>query len=84
MQSFYVVVENGEIYPKLYRTYASAVAAVKEKHHETLEAQIKEVGDLYSIESILADVNVPENSAGETNLYIEKGINIQICKREAL
>jgi hypothetical protein len=81
---FYVVVENGEIYPHIYLKYSSAIAAVKERHCETLEAHIKEVGDLYSIESILADVNVPENPSGETRLYIEKGINIQICKREAL
>jgi hypothetical protein len=84
MQSFYVVVENGELYPHLYLKYASAVEAVKEKHAEMLEEHIKEMGDLQSIEEILAQVNVPENPNGETALYIEKGINILICLRKAI
>jgi hypothetical protein len=33
------------------------------------------------IESVLADINVPENTETNiTNLYIEKGINIKIYK----
>jgi hypothetical protein len=74
---FYVVVENGEPYPKAFKTYKQAVAAVKEKHATTIEDQIREMGDLASIESILADINVPEAPI-KTNLYIEKGINIVI------
>lgn len=84
MQSFYVVVENGELYPNLYLKYASAVAAVKEKHAEMLEEQIKEAQYLSDMEEILAQVNVPENPSGETALYIEKGINIQICLRKVV
>ena len=74
---FYVVVENGEPYPKAFKTYKDAVVAVKDKHVTTIEDQIREMGDLASIESILADINVPEAS-NKTNLYIEKGINIVI------
>lgn len=76
---FYIVVENGEAYPEAYKTYASAVAAVKEKHRETLEDQINEVRRLEDVESILAEVNRPEG-AKQTHLYVEKGINIIIQK----
>ena len=81
MQSIYVVVENGEIYPTAYKTYEAAVLAVKAKHAEYLEDMIKELKHLDLIESMLADINVPENtSSWKTLLYIEKGINIEICK----
>ena len=76
---FYIVVENGEAYPEAYKTYAAAVAAVKEKHRETLEDQINEVRRLEDVESILAEVNRPEG-AKQTHLYVEKGINIIIQK----
>jgi hypothetical protein len=78
---FYVVVENGEIYPHIYLKYASAVDAVKEKHAEMLKEQIKEARYLSDMEEMLAQVNVPENLSGVTYLYIEKGINIRICLR---
>jgi len=79
MQPVYVVIENGESYATAYATYASAVKAVKEKHAEYLEEQIKELRYLSDIESMLADINVPENTAtGISHLYIEKGINILI------
>ena len=74
---FYVVVENGEPYPDAFKTYKQAVAAVKEKHASTIEDHIRQMGDLASIEGILADINVPEGP-NKTNLYIEKGINIVI------
>ena len=77
IKMFYVVVENGEPYPDAFKTYKQAVAAVKEKYATTIEDQIREVGDLTSIESILANINVPEGH-NKTNLYIEKGINIVI------
>ena len=75
---FYIVVENGEAYDEAYKTYAAAVAAVKEKNREALEDQIKQCC-LEDIESILAEVNRPEG-AKQTHLYIEKGINIIIYK----
>jgi len=81
MQSLYIVVENGEVYPTAYKTYQAAVVAVKAKHAEYLEDMIKELKHLDMIESMLADINVPENKdSWKTNLYIEKGINIEICK----
>ena len=72
----YIIVENGEAYPDSYKTYAAAVAAVKEKHREHIEDHIKQCR-LEDIEAILADINVPEG-ANKTHLYIEKGINIII------
>lgn len=79
MQSFYIIIENGESYPTAYKSYAAAVKAVKDKHGEYLCEQIKQMGDLQDIESILADVNVPENTeTNKTYLYIEKGIHIYI------
>ncbi len=75
---FYVVIENGEAYPEAYKTYAAAVAAVKEKNREALEDHIKQCS-LEDIEAILAYINVPEGE-NKTDLYIEKGINIIIHK----
>ena len=74
----YVVIENGEAYPNLYKTYESAVKAVNDKHMEELERQIEEVPDLK--EEILRDVNRSENPSGTTLLHVEKGINIYIHK----
>jgi hypothetical protein len=79
MSFVYVIVENGEAYPAVYTTYAAAVATVKAKHKEYLEEQIKQLGELDMIESVLSDINVPEKP-DKTNLYIEKGINIIIHK----
>ena len=77
----YIVIENGESYPKAYKTYQLAVKAVKEKHKEYLQEQIKELYDLSDIESILSDINTPENiETGVSRLYIEKEINIIIHK----
>ena len=83
MEFVYIIVENGESYPKAYRTYKSAVEAVKEKHKEYLEEQIKELHYLSDIEHVLADINTPENTiTGFSRLYIEKGINIIIHRLE--
>jgi hypothetical protein len=81
MEYIYIVVENGEPYSSAFITYKSAVTSVKEKHQEYLKALIKELDNFFDIETLLADINVPENT--ETNvskLYIEKGINIEIHK----
>ena len=75
---FYIIIENGEAYTEAYKTYSAAVAAVKEKHREHIEDHIKQCS-LEDIESILADINVPEG-VKHTHLYIEKGINIIIHK----
>jgi hypothetical protein len=81
MEYIYIVVENGEAYPNAYKNYKSAADSVKEKHKEYLEEQIKELHYLSDIESVLADINVPENiETGLSRLYIEKGINIVIHK----
>ena len=79
MQSFYIIIENGEAYSTSYKSYAAAVKAVKEKHGEYLCDWIKQMGRLEDIESVLADINVPENTeTNKTYLYIEKGIHIYI------
>lgn len=80
---YYVIVENGEVYPNIYTTYKMCVDAVKEKHREHIEEHIKQCR-LEDIEAILGDINVPENPSGKTNLYIEKGINIEIHKLSIL
>ena len=81
MEYIYIIVENGEPYLKTFKNYKLAVEAVKEKHREYLQEQIKELYHLDMIESVLADINVPENTETNiTNLYIEKGINIRIIK----
>jgi len=81
MEYIYVIVENGEPYPIVFKSYKVAISAVKEKHRDYLEQQIKELYELEMIETVLADINVPENTeTGISRLYIEKGINIQIHK----
>ena len=77
MEYVFIVVENGEAYPQAYKTYADALADVKEKYREIIEDQINEmVGFLEEIETIIANINVPESD--RSHLYIEKGINIII------
>jgi len=69
MNFFYNIIENGELYEFAYKTYEEAVQAVKEKYEELLNE-----------EDILCDIDVPESITNQTNLYIEKGINIIIQK----
>jgi hypothetical protein len=58
MEHIYILVENGEAYSNAYKNYKSAVNAVKEKHREYLQEQIKELYYLDMIENLLADINV--------------------------
>jgi hypothetical protein len=69
MNFFYNIIENGDLYEFAYKTYEEAVQAVKEKYKELLNE-----------EDILCDIDVPESITNQTNLYIEKGINIIIQK----
>jgi len=81
MEFIYIIVENGEPYLTTFKNYKFAVQAVKEKHKEYLEERIKELHYLDSIESVLADINVEENTEkNKTYLYIEKGIHIYIYR----
>ena len=78
MSAFYVVIENGDPYPHLYTSYASAASAAQEKYKEAIEEQIKEADG----HPICSEINVPENTSGTTYLYVEKGIYIYIYKLE--
>lgn len=77
MQSVYIVVENEEPYPVAYTTYSQAVEAVKLKHKETLDEDLKY---LEEYGESCHEVNVPEAEKGASHLYIEKGIHIYIYK----
>jgi hypothetical protein len=75
MLSVYVVIENGEPYKHVYTSFDSAVAAVKEKHAEEISEQISNGYPNCS------EIDVPEDIlAGNTYLYVEKGIHIYIYK----
>ena len=76
MSSVYVVIENGDPYENVYTSYASAAAAVKEKHAEEIAEQIRQ-SDCYPI---CSEIDVPEAVTGTTYLYVEKGIHIYIYK----
>ena len=78
MEYVYVVVENGVAYPAAYTTYDLAVSAVKTKHKEEIELQEKEAAEAGV--AMETEVDVPEHASGQTQLYIEKGINILISK----
>ena len=79
MATVYVVVENGEIYPILYKTYEAARSAVTTKYIVELTLERDDVEEMddpsYSMVSV---VDIDEDETGTTQLYIEKGINIII------
>ena len=71
---YYVVIEDGDPYEILFTSYEQAVATVKIRHREMLEAdELREEGF-----SSVCEVNVPENPSGKTYLYVEKAIHIYI------
>ncbi len=72
----YVVVENGELYPIIYSTYASAREAVTTKYEEELTIEREDVAEMD--DQMVSMVDIEENETGTTQLYIEKGINIII------
>ena len=73
---YYVVIEDGDPYEILFTSYEQAVATVKIRHREMLEAdELREEGF-----SSVCEVNVPEDPRGKTYLYIEKGIHIFIYR----
>jgi len=81
MEYIYVIIENGDPYPMAFKSYKLAVESVKQKHKNYLEEQIKDLYELDMIESVITNINVPENiETGISRLYIEKGINIEIHK----
>jgi hypothetical protein len=73
----YVVVENGEPYLKVFRTYSEAISAVKERHAEALEEDSRS-----SKEFSCPGINTVESLEveGKTYLYIEKGIHIYVYR----
>lgn len=74
MPTVYVVIENWDVYPAVYTSYASAVAAVKERHAVVIK---EDEGS----EDKRCDLDVEENTeTGKTHLYIEKDISIRIHK----
>ena len=79
MATVYVVVENGELYPVIYKTYESARSAVTTKYIVELTAEREDVEEMCDPSYCMAsDVDIDENESGTTQLYIEKGINIII------
>ena len=72
----YVVIENGDPYPLAYMNYTAAVDAVKLKHKEAIEEELKENEGFPGCN----EVDVPEAAQGPSRLYIEKGIHIEIHK----
>jgi len=78
MAFVYVVVENGDVYPTAYKTYAAAQKVVYEKHKVEIDRQIEQAPEYK--DQILNDITPLENPSGKTDLYIEKGIHIEIHK----
>lgn len=76
-QHVYVVVENGELYPRLYSTYEKAHAAVTTKYEEELSDERESAASWGG--QMASKVDVVENTdTGTTKLYIERGIQIII------
>jgi len=81
MNAVYVIVENGQPYKVAYASFASAAAAVKEKHKYEVEAQLLEADG----GPICSDIDVPEDKVtGKTYMYVEKEIHIYIYKLPVL
>lgn len=81
MTSVYVVIENGDPYPEVYKTYNEAASVAKMKYKEMIDNNINEMkGHPESIQSIIDNIEVPESKDGTTYLYIEKDIHIYIYK----
>jgi len=76
MATVYVVIENGELYTILYKTYESAREAVITKYAVELSDERREVEEMDC--GMVSDVDIDENETGTTQLYIEKGIHIII------
>ena len=75
--NLYVVLENGELYPKLYSTYDAARAAALHNHAELLEEERAECAEWGG--AMCSTVDVEENKeTGTTTLYVEKEIYITI------
>ena len=75
----YVVIENGELYPILYKTYESAREAVTTKYADKLSAERAEVEEMDDPSyGMVSSVDVDENGTGTTQLYIERSINVII------
>jgi hypothetical protein len=75
--NLYVVLENGELYPKLYSTYDAARAAVLDNHAEILDDERSECAEWGGM--MASQVDVEENKeTGTTSLHVEKDIHITI------
>jgi hypothetical protein len=75
--NLYVVLENGELNPKLYTSYAAARAAALENYAEMLDEERADCAEYGG--RMASQVDVEENKeTGTTKLYIEKEIYITI------
>jgi len=79
----YVVVENGELYPVLYSTYEEAHAAVLHKYADTLEEERQDCAECAWMR-MASQVDVAEDTSGQTKLYVEKEIYIIIQRYKAI
>lgn len=79
METIYVVIENGDPYLVAYKTYNQAIAAVKAKHKDEIEEELRWLEENPGDHGC-NDVDVPEAASGLSRLYIEKGIHIEIHK----
>jgi len=78
----YVVVENGELYPVLYSTYEEARAAALDNHAEALDYERSECAEWGGM--MASQVDVEEDTSGQTKLYVEKEIYIIIQRYKAI
>ncbi len=83
MASVYIVIENGERYPKCYSTYESARDAVIRKYTTELILEWEYAAELNDPDyQMPSQVDVEENESGTTHLYIEKGSGINIIVQQ--
>jgi len=75
MKFVYTIVEENQAYPNAYTTYKDALDAVKQKYNDLLNTKYDDEDE--NINEIPEKENTKSNF---TELYIEKGIYINIYK----
>lgn len=80
-RNVYIVIENTidencKLHPRLYNTYEEAYNAAIAKYKDQLDEERDSVAEYGG--SMASKVDVAENPAGVTELYIEPEINITI------
>ena len=81
MTSVYIVVQNGESYPKAYTTFEDAKSAIYSKNYDHIQKLLEENDGYVELKDLVAFMSEEEDTeTNKTQLYIEKEIYITVHK----